>query len=269
MRRSHKLARFALAATAATAVWAGAGLAGAESAVVGTVAELEGRPVLMRDGQLARPLACGDRIREGDRLVTGPDGALAVNARGLHVQVATSTSVQVDHDRSGGVELSLESGALRLLDARDPLAPAATFLVDGVTRVVRAVDAEAILGAEGATFCAWQDGGGSCVRVDESGGQALDLAESPRVPVVAGGTCGWQQAILGLPSELDFAAPVAVAVAPEPAPAYEIEPDLGDPVCADAGPECGGEFDPELPPPGLPELDVDIAVPMLPPPLLP
>jgi hypothetical protein len=125
--------RFCPKAPAALIALAGLAMPGAawagEPVEVGQVATLHGDVVAERPGEPPRKLECRDSIYEGDRIVTGEDARVGILMGDLLTHLARESALQLS-DPAGSADLTLERGAVRVIDPRYKGAVARLALLD-------------------------------------------------------------------------------------------------------------------------------------------
>jgi hypothetical protein len=163
------LALLALAAYAPPATADDVG-GGAVGGVVGHVATLAGEAAAERPGAPPRPLRCTDPVHAGERVVTPEGGRVGVLVGDVLAQLGEKSAVRVDETSGGTADLTLEQGAVRVIDPRDAGAEARLAALDARAAVL-GNDAEAYVFAEKAgpyaMLCEW-DQPLTVARADES-----------------------------------------------------------------------------------------------------
>jgi hypothetical protein len=203
LRSSRQLARCALAWVAL------GGSAGADEICVpgarepvGTVVRQTGTAWAEADecGRVERrPLACGESVRSGDRVITDAGSVMAFEAQGSFTQVAPESALDVGLAGDGGLDLRLARGSVRVVDAETATGPDRRLSTVELASVGRG-DTEAFADASGTRICEWgrelQVGPagrapgetlavGSCV----GGGLATSAADGVAVSVADGAYC--------------------------------------------------------------------------------
>lgn len=163
MRPPHRLLSsiFALLVAAplsAAADDVGASGAAGAPAVVGHVTNLSGSAVAERPGEPARPLHCRDAVYEGDRVVTADDSHVGVLMSDVFAHVGKQSRLLVQRTPDAASDLSLEQGAVRVIDPRDDGSRARLGVLDARAAVL-GNDAEAYVFVEKAgayaMLCEW------------------------------------------------------------------------------------------------------------------
>ncbi len=202
-----------------------------------------------------RPLACGESIHGGDRLITGAGSAVAFEMQKTRVQVAEDSALRVATDASDAPDLVLLSGRVRVVDPDDAVAPGRHLATADLVSSGRG-DTEAISPAgERSTICEYarplslQSGRGGASHTLEPGAcsgarfAALDAA-SVGVSLLDAARCELAD------NRFD---PIDVASAPTPGPfPSPIPPSPLPPTCA------AGTCDPPPPPPPPPPFCCDV-----------
>jgi hypothetical protein len=117
---TRNMRRIALAAGAG-AVLGALALAPARAAEPGVVAEVVSvrGEVFAEDASGGRrPLACGDMVRAGDRVITSADGRIGMLSGEAYTQLEPSSELVADLGPEGAPALRLERGKVRVTDER-------------------------------------------------------------------------------------------------------------------------------------------------------
>jgi hypothetical protein len=126
--------------------------------VVGQVAATHGSAVAERDGHAPRPLACGDPVHQGERIVTADGSRVGVLLGDVLAQLGGNSRVAVGRTAQDTADLELERGELRVIDPREG-GPSARLAVLGNEARIAGNDAEAYVFAEKtgryAMLCEW------------------------------------------------------------------------------------------------------------------
>jgi hypothetical protein len=137
---------------------------------VGHVATLFGDVVAERPGEPPRPLHCRDTVYQGERLVTADGSRVGVLVGDVFARLGEGSALRVGHTADAVADISLEQGAVRVVDPRDAGAPARLAVLDARARLL-GNDAEAYVFAEKtgayAMLCEW-DAPLAVARDDES-----------------------------------------------------------------------------------------------------
>ena len=137
---------------------------------VGHVATLLGRVVAERPGEPPRPLHCRDTVYQGERLVTADDSRVGVLLGDVLARLGEGSALRVGRTADAAAAVTLEQGAVRVIDPRDTGATAQLSVL-GARAEVLGNDAEAYVFAEKtgryAILCEW-DAPLPVARADES-----------------------------------------------------------------------------------------------------
>jgi hypothetical protein len=137
---------------------------------VGHVATLLGDVVAERPGEPPRKLHCRDTVYEGERLVTTDGSRVGVLMGDLLARLGEGSALRVGRTADAAPDISLEKGAVRVVDPRDSGATARLAALDARAKVL-GNDAEAYVFAEKtgryAMLCEW-DAPLEVERADES-----------------------------------------------------------------------------------------------------
>lgn len=99
---------------------------GTQGPDVGIVVALSGEVFAESDEcnvRTRRPLACGESIHGGERVITGAGSAVAFEMQKTRVQVAADSELRVATDASDAPDLVLLHGRVRVVDPDDAIAP--------------------------------------------------------------------------------------------------------------------------------------------------
>jgi hypothetical protein len=134
-------------------------LVSADGTPVGEVTALSGQASAVSEGGASRPLACGDSVYEGERVVTTPgSGAGLLLGDDLLAQVGEGSTLKLGRTTAGTPDATLEKGAVRVIDAREGQTPARLAAGTASARVAGG-DSEAYILSEKAggyaMFCEW------------------------------------------------------------------------------------------------------------------
>jgi hypothetical protein len=159
-----------------------------------------------------RPLACGESVRSGDRVLTDAGSVVAFEAQGSFAQLAPESALDVGLASDGGLDLRLARGSVRVVDPETATGPDRRLSTSELASVGRG-DTEAFADASGTRICEWgqelQVGPagraagqtlavGSCI----GGGLATSASQGVVVSVAEGAYC--ELAVGGL-SPIDVA----------------------------------------------------------------
>ncbi len=126
--------------------------------VVGRVTALSGHVVAEREGEVPRTLQCRDPIYRGDRIVTSENAAVGVLTDDVYARLGPRSKLHVDRTAAATSDLTLEEGAVRVVDPRSVGSEARLAALDAAARVL-GNDAEAYLFSEKtgryAMLCEW------------------------------------------------------------------------------------------------------------------
>ena len=126
--------------------------------VVGRVTALSGHVVAEREGEVPRTLQCRDPIYRGDRIVTSENAAVGVLTDDVYARLGSHSKLHVDRTAAATSDLTLEEGAVRVVDPRGLGSEARLAALDAAGRVL-GNDAEAYLFSEKtgryAMLCEW------------------------------------------------------------------------------------------------------------------
>ena len=126
--------------------------------VVGRVTALSGHVVAEREGEVPRTLQCRDPIYRGDRIVTSENAAVGVLTDDVYARLGPRSKLHVDRTAAATSDLTLEEGAVRVVDPRGVGSEARLAALDAAARVL-GNDAEAYLFSEKtgryAMLCEW------------------------------------------------------------------------------------------------------------------
>ena len=129
---------------------------GTQGPDVGIVVALSGEVFAESDDcgvRTRRPLACGEAIHGGDRLITGAGSAVAFEMQKTRVQVAADSELRVATDASDAPDLVLLRGRVRVVDPDDAVDPGRHLATADLVSSGRG-DTEAIaLAGERSTIC--------------------------------------------------------------------------------------------------------------------
>lgn len=237
-------------------------------APVAEVSALVGAASAQRADGSVRPLACGDPIYAGDRVVTPEGGGVGMLAGDAYAHVAAASAVQVDRTDAGTANFELQSGRLRVVDAREAGAPLGLAVLEARTRLA-GNDTEAYVLAEKvdryAMLCEYDEplkvarkqeqvdaGPGECVIAKSREPLYTARAHDDRIPLAGLDACELPRVALGPVAArfatADVAGPPPLPVAFFPGPVDV----LGSPLdaCEDPGTGCGVAAAP-TPPPSL------------------
>jgi hypothetical protein len=236
----------------------------ADETAVGEVTALSGRASAVREGGTPRPLACGDKVYEGESVTTEPgSGAGLLLGNDLLAQVGEGSTLSLGRTGAGTPDATLKRGSVRVIDAREGQAPARLAAGSAAARVAGG-DSEAYLLAEKAggyaMFCEWdaplavERGNESrtasptqCVIAKPEEPLYVANAHEERMPAGPDGCPPGNVAALGphFPDAADVAAgppAVAFSAAPNDLPGFAMMP------CEDPGAPCSGVIFSEGPP---------------------
>jgi len=139
---------------------------------VGHVATLFGDVVAERPGEPPRPLHCRDTVYQGERLVTADDSRVGVLVGDVLARLGEGSALRVGRTADAAADISLEQGAVRVIDPRDAGATARLAVLDARAKVL-GNDAEAYVFAEKtgayAMLCEWD----APLSVDRAGESTL------------------------------------------------------------------------------------------------
>jgi hypothetical protein len=140
-----------------------------EPEAVGRVTALTGRVVAVREGEAPRTLHCRDTVYRGERLVTAERSRVGVLTDDVYAHVGERSTLRVDRTPADTTDMTLEAGAVRVIDPRDTGRQARLAALDAEAQVV-GNDAEAHIFTEKtgpyAMLCEW-DGPLPVARRDE------------------------------------------------------------------------------------------------------
>jgi hypothetical protein len=114
---------------------------------VGHVATLRGDVVAERPGEPPRKLHCRDPIYRGERLVTADGSRVGVLMGDVLARVGEGSALRVGRTAEGAADVSLEQGAVRVIDPRDDGAEARLAVLDARAKLL-GNDAEVYVFAE-------------------------------------------------------------------------------------------------------------------------
>jgi hypothetical protein len=137
---------------------------------VGHVTTLLGDVVAERPGEPPRPLHCRDTVYQGERVVTANDSRVGVLLGDVLARLGEGSRLRVGRTADAAADMSLERGAVRVVDPRDAGATARLAVLDARADVL-GNDAEAYVFSEKtgsyAMLCEW-DAPLVVARADES-----------------------------------------------------------------------------------------------------
>jgi hypothetical protein len=196
-----------------------------------------------------RPLACGEAVRGGDRLVTGAGSAIAFEMQHTRVQVAADSELRVATDASDAPDLMLLRGRVRVVDLDDAVAPGRRLATADLVSTGRG-DTEAIaIAGQRSTICEYArplaltpTGGGARHTLEPGACSGANLAALDAASV---GVSLLDAERCELADNFD---PIDVASAPAPAFPSPVPPPPPPPTCE------AGTCNP--PPPPLPSFDI-------------
>jgi hypothetical protein len=133
-------------------------LSAAAQSSVGQVTSLVGDVRASGPGGADRALACGDTVYAGDTVSTAPGASAGILMDDVLARVDGGSSLTVGHTPEGTPDAQLETGRVRVIDAREAGQPARLGARDAAVRVA-GNDAEAYVLSEKigpyAMFCEW------------------------------------------------------------------------------------------------------------------
>ncbi len=213
------------------------------------------------DGRV-RDLACGDVVGAGERVQVGPASRLGLLAGEAYAQVEARSTLRVDVTPEGAPQLDLESGRLRVVDARGVDSPPLGLGTPHASARGLGVDSELFVLSEKAgaysLLCEWEaplevarNGEqlaaepGQCVVANPREALYLTPAQAERVALAGEDACPVGP-VLGRVA--DRFSPTDVAAAPPPTGLLRpAPPAFARDACDDPGAGCGGM--PNLAPP--------------------
>jgi len=137
---------------------------------VGHVATLRGDVVAERPGEPSRTLHCRDTVYQGERLVTAAGSRVGVLLGDVLARLGEGSVLRVGRTAEEVADISLEQGAVRVIDPRESGATARLAVLDARAKLL-GNDAEAYVFAEKtgryAMLCEW-DAPLEVGRADES-----------------------------------------------------------------------------------------------------
>jgi hypothetical protein len=137
---------------------------------VGYVATLLGDVVAERPGEPPRRLHCRDTVYQGERLATADGSRVGVLMGDVLARLGEGSALRVGRTADAAADISLEQGAVRVIDPRDTGATARLAVLDVQAKVL-GNDAEAYVFSEKtgryAMLCEW-DAPLAVDRADES-----------------------------------------------------------------------------------------------------
>jgi hypothetical protein len=143
---------------------------GAAAGPVGRVTTLFGDVVAERPGEPPRTLHCRDAVYQGERLVTADGSRVGVLMGDVLARLGEGSALRVGRTADEVADISLEQGAVRVIDLRDAGATARLAVLDTRAKLL-GNDAEAYVFAEKtgryAMLCEW-DAPLAVDRADES-----------------------------------------------------------------------------------------------------
>jgi hypothetical protein len=175
MRHSRRPIRVRSVVLLALALGVAPGVAAADEVggaadPVGHVTTLWGDVVAERPGAPPRPLHCRDAVYQGERLVTADDSRVGVLLGDVLARLGEGSALRVGRTAHAAADVSLEQGAVRVVDPRDAGATARLAVLDAKAKVL-GNDAEAYVFSEKtgayAMLCEW-DAPLAVGRADES-----------------------------------------------------------------------------------------------------
>lgn len=143
-------------------------------APVARLASLAGEASAQAPGGASRPLACGDAVSAGERVVTGAGSSAGLLVGDVLAQLGAESAVTVGLTHEATADLSLERGGLRIIDPRPGVvAVPARVAALGAELRIAGNDAEArvVSSAQGdyALLCEWD----APLRVATAAGEAV------------------------------------------------------------------------------------------------
>ncbi len=163
---------------------------------VATVATLAGEASAERVGREPRPLACGDPVYAGERVLTAEDSRLGLISDEAFVQLDADTALLVGLTPEGVLDMTLEAGRVRVIDLRET-GPSLRLAVGQAETAVIGNDVDAFFG-DSATFAANGSAGVFCPR-----DRALEVVSGARRITAGPGAC------VGVPAEESLLTTVA------------------------------------------------------------
>jgi hypothetical protein len=153
--------------TAAGTPAVGSAAAG-ERIEIGRVAAVRGAAAAAPPGAKLRPLACGDPVFAGEHAHTASESRLGVLSGDVYIQLGADTELALALDDADALDLRLEKGQARIVDARTS-GPPGRLSVMGAEAALLGNDAEARLHAEGGLPYGMLCARGTTLSVESSG----------------------------------------------------------------------------------------------------
>lgn len=195
--RTMQIGKLALAAGLAGALGASAGGAlAAGEGVVAQVVSAHGNAWAERADGAKRPLACGDVVHEGERVVTSAAGRVGLLSGDVYTQLEHSSQLLAGLTSEGAPDWTLERGKVRVTDEREAAstAPRHRLATPHAETLAAGNDSEAYVFAEKvgqySMLCEWE----KPLEVTRPGGAERKLAKT--------GEC-----VIAKPSEPLYTAP--------------------------------------------------------------
>lgn len=174
---------------------AGAAAIAQSATPVGRVVTVRGAVYAETPGGERRILACRDPLYDGERVLTGEDSDVGIDAGSYYVRVGEKSTVEVGSLASGAPRLDLVSGHLRLIDSDEGAGGSAELDTPGLRVARTSADQDALVFAEKAGVVSMVCAYGSGLDVERRADPTL------RLTAPAGGC------VVGKPREPLYTAP--------------------------------------------------------------
>ncbi len=168
------------------------------AAEVARVETLLGQATAGRSGGALRTLVCGDPVFQGERVSTGPESRVGLMRDDVYAQLDSASTIAVDLTPEGALDVSLEAGGVRVVDARSAGPPVrlstfgatAEFVGGDVDAYSRDGDTAGLICTHGRPLSVAGQGAATTVPPDQCVGTgspdgAIGVAAAPDAPIRA------------------------------------------------------------------------------------